>query len=47
MSGARLPNIVIEEGLLTEARLNELLRLEALTRPSRIDMVAMAKPKSA
>jgi aspartate ammonia-lyase len=40
-------DIVLEEGLLTETRLNELLRLETLTRPSRIVMAAMAKPKSA
>ncbi|MGO9232548.1 MAG: aspartate ammonia-lyase [Methylocella sp.] len=37
-------DIVLEEGLLTETRLNELLRLETLTRPSRIVMAAMAKP---
>jgi aspartate ammonia-lyase len=40
-------DIVLEEGLLTEARLNELLRLEALTRPSRIVMAAATMPKSA
>jgi hypothetical protein len=33
-----IAKIVLEEGLLTEARLNELLRLEAMTRPSRIAM---------
>jgi hypothetical protein len=31
--------------MLTEARLNELLRLEAMTRPSRIVMAAATKPK--
>ena len=39
--------IVLEEGLLTEARLSELLRLETLTRPSRIVMAATAKPNCA
>jgi aspartate ammonia-lyase len=39
--------IVLEEGLLTEARLSELLRLETLTRPSRIVMAAKAKPNCA
>jgi aspartate ammonia-lyase len=38
--------IVLEEGLLTEARLKELLHLEAMTRPSRIVMAATAKAKS-
>jgi aspartate ammonia-lyase len=37
--------IILEEGLLTETRLNELLRLEAMTRPSRIVMAAVTKPK--
>ena len=39
--------IVLEEGLLTEARLIELLRLEALTRPSRIVMAASDKSREA
>jgi aspartate ammonia-lyase len=38
--------IVLEEGLLTRARLNELLRLEAMTRPSRIVTAAAVKPRS-
>jgi aspartate ammonia-lyase len=38
-------DIVLEEGLLTETRLNELLRLETLTRPSRIVMAAATSPK--
>ncbi|MGB7916860.1 MAG: lyase family protein, partial [Rhodomicrobium sp.] len=38
-------DIVLEEGLMTEARLSELLRLEALTRPSRIAMAAATSPK--
>jgi aspartate ammonia-lyase len=37
--------IVLEEGLLTEARLSELLRLEAMTRPSRIVVASATKPK--
>jgi aspartate ammonia-lyase len=32
--------IVLDEGLLTEVQLNELLQLEAMTRPSRAKMVA-------
>src|ERR1700732_2070858 len=39
-----IAEVVLEEGLLTEARLNELLRLEAMTRPSRI-AIAVTKPK--
>ena len=35
------------QGLLTEARRNELLRLDALTRPSRFVMADTAKPDSA
>jgi aspartate ammonia-lyase len=42
-----IAGIVLEEGLLTEARLNELLHLEAMTRPSRIVMANATKPKSA
>src|ERR1700736_6628006 len=42
-----IAEVVLDEGLLTETRLNELLRLEAMTRPSRIAMAAVAKPKSA
>ena len=37
--------IVLEEGLLTEARLSELLRLETMTRPSRIVLSASVTPK--
>jgi aspartate ammonia-lyase len=39
--------VVLEEGLLTGTRLNELLRLEAMTRPSRIAMAAVTMPKGA
>jgi aspartate ammonia-lyase len=39
--------VVLEEGLLTETRLNELLRIEAMTRPSRIAKAAVSKPKGA
>ena len=39
--GRTIAEVVLEEGLLTEARLNELLRLEAMTRPSRIAMAAV------
>ena len=42
-----IAGIVLEEGLLTEARLNELLHLDAMTRPSRIVMANATKPKSA
>jgi aspartate ammonia-lyase len=41
-----IAELVIEEGLLTEARLKELLRLEAMTRPSRIAMTAPVTPRS-
>ena len=41
----RIADIVLEEGLLAEARLNELLRLETMTRPSRMVMAAVTKPK--
>ena len=41
----RVADIVLEEGLLAEARLNELLRLETMTRPSRMIMAAVTKPK--
>ena len=41
-----IAELVMEEGLLTEARLKELLRLEAMTRPSRIAMTAPVKPRS-
>jgi aspartate ammonia-lyase len=34
--GRRVAEIVLEEGLLTEQKLNELLRLEAMTGPSRV-----------
>jgi aspartate ammonia-lyase len=31
--------VVLDEGLLTEVQLNELLQLEAMTRPSRAKVV--------
>jgi aspartate ammonia-lyase len=40
----KIAEIVREEGLLTEVELNELLRLEAMTRPSML-MAAAARPK--
>ncbi|TPV99060.1 MAG: Aspartate ammonia-lyase [Beijerinckiaceae bacterium] len=40
-------DIVLEERLLTKARLDELLRLDTMTRPSRIVMAAVPMPKSA
>jgi len=43
--GRRVADIVLEEGLLTEARLNELLRLDTMTRPSRLVMAAATKSK--
>jgi aspartate ammonia-lyase len=43
--GRTIAGVVLEEGLLTETRLNELLRLEAMTRPSRIAMAAVSQPK--
>jgi aspartate ammonia-lyase len=43
--GRTIAEVVLEEGLLTETKLNELLRLEAMTRPSRIAMAAVTKPK--
>jgi aspartate ammonia-lyase len=42
--GRKVADIVLEEGLLSKSRLDELLRLDAMTRPSRIVM-APAKPK--
>jgi aspartate ammonia-lyase len=33
--GRRVRDIVLEEGLLSEARLDELFGLEAMTRPAR------------
>jgi aspartate ammonia-lyase len=45
--GRTIAEVVLEQGLLTEVRLNELLRLEAMTRPSRIVMAAVTKPKGA
>ena len=42
----RVADIVLEEGLLTETRLNELLLLETLTKPSRIVTAAAVKPKA-
>ncbi|HEY0424242.1 MAG TPA: hypothetical protein VGC82_13055, partial [Rhodopila sp.] len=32
-------DVVLDEGLLTEVQLNELLQLEAMTRPSRTRVV--------
>jgi aspartate ammonia-lyase len=32
-------DVVLDEGLLTEVQLNELLQLEAMTRPSRPKIV--------
>jgi aspartate ammonia-lyase len=43
--GHTIAEVILEEGLLTEARLNELLRLEAMTTPSRIAMDAVTKPR--
>jgi Fumarase C C-terminus len=42
--GRKVADIVLEERLLSKSRLDELLRLDAMTRPSRIIMAA-AKPK--
>lgn len=39
-------DIILEEGLLTKARLNEVLQLDTLTRPSRVAVAATAKPES-
>jgi aspartate ammonia-lyase len=39
-----IAEVVLEEGMLTGTQLNELLRIEAMTRPSRIAMAA-AQPK--
>jgi aspartate ammonia-lyase len=36
LENRRIADLVLEEGLLTEARIAELLRLEAMTRPSRV-----------
>jgi len=36
--------IVLDEGLLTEAQLNELLQLEAMTRPSRTTVIVTRPP---
>ncbi len=43
--GRTIAEIVLDEGLLTDARLNEVLRLEDMTRPSRIAMAAVNKAK--
>ncbi|WP_084572609.1 aspartate ammonia-lyase [Methylocapsa aurea] len=43
--GRRVADIILEEGLLTEAQLNDLLKLETMTRPSRMAMAASAAPK--
>jgi aspartate ammonia-lyase len=40
----RVSDLVLEEGLLTEAQLTELLRLDAMTRPSRANTVAPKLP---
>jgi aspartate ammonia-lyase len=42
-----IAEVVLEEGMLTGTRLNELLRTEAMTRPSRIAMAAVTLPKGA
>jgi aspartate ammonia-lyase len=44
--GRKVAEIVREEGLLTEAKLNELLRLDAMTGPSR-PLTAAARPQKA
>ena len=44
--GRKVAEIVREEGLLTEAKLNELLRLDTMTGPSRAFMAA-ARPQKA
>jgi aspartate ammonia-lyase len=41
----RVSDIILEEGLLTADRLNELLKIEAMTRPSRAGKIA--KPPTA
>ncbi len=40
-----IAEVVLEDGMLTGTRLNELLRIEAMTRPSRIAMAAVTMPK--
>ena len=42
----RVAEIILEEGLLTEAQLNELLHLETMTRPSRTAASALTKPRT-
>jgi aspartate ammonia-lyase len=44
--GRKVAEIVREEGLLTDAKLNELLRLDAMTGPSR-PLTAAARPQKA
>jgi aspartate ammonia-lyase len=39
----RVADIVLEEKLLTQAQLDDLLRLEAMTRPSRTVTPAMVR----
>jgi aspartate ammonia-lyase len=41
----RVSDIILEEGLLTADRLNELLKIEAMTRPSRAGKIT--KPPTA
>jgi aspartate ammonia-lyase len=43
VEGRRVADIILEEGLLTEAQLSELLHLETMTRPSRTRAAASAK----
>jgi aspartate ammonia-lyase len=41
----RVADVILEEGHLTEAQLKDLLKLEAMTRPSRMAMAAAAPQK--
>lgn len=43
--GRPIAEIVLEEGLMSKTRLEDLLRLDAMTRPSRIAMAATVKPE--
>ncbi len=43
--GRRVRDIVLEEGLLREAELDELLRIEAMTRPSRTVTAGVVRPE--
>ncbi len=44
VEGRKIAEVVLEDGLLTEAKINELLRLEAMTGPSRLAVAATAAP---